>query len=144
MKMTVSNYLDCGCAIYEDGTRAWCPTCISLHKQKEVKLESGPDFSLDDLRSMVPGSKAVKDLDKLIFALKYVAEIAEILNCEQLCDLGWIPDFGEHGEIISFEDPEEGNIVEIYQDGLLNEIGIVAREALTEEKDTLQMTTPEP
>lgn len=25
----VINYLECGCAILEDGSRSWCPTCSS-------------------------------------------------------------------------------------------------------------------
>lgn len=27
MKAKVTAYLDCGCAILEDGTRTWCPSC---------------------------------------------------------------------------------------------------------------------
>lgn len=51
----VTHYLDCGCALLEDGSRAWCPTCAN----------GGPkdnrDERIDALESQLEAIRAIAD-----------------------------------------------------------------------------------
>ena len=41
--MKVIAYLDCGCAIVEDGKRVWCPTCSAdIHELYEPTTYDRP------------------------------------------------------------------------------------------------------
>lgn len=55
----VSTYLDCGCALMEDGSRQWCPTCTD-NKTKAVKrLDCGCSILADGSRAWCPSCAQV-------------------------------------------------------------------------------------
>ena len=58
--MTVKAFLDCGCAIKEDGTRAWCPTCLASNEARPVGLTEDERASIERWGE-VKGERAVKD-----------------------------------------------------------------------------------
>ena len=64
----VISYLDCGCAILENGSRHWCPSCNSPHSKLPVNDTSVYNWSqeFDALADTVEDlKKRVKRLEEL-------------------------------------------------------------------------------
>lgn len=50
--MSVKHYLDCGCAIMDDGRREWCPSCVGGQPKVTQDAERVQAAALDMLNAL--------------------------------------------------------------------------------------------
>jgi hypothetical protein len=71
----VLTYLECGCAIRQDGSRAWCPTCTAGPQPKRGMMDH------EDTRALL---QSLSDTQKVI------AEISRTLNLQAQLSAIWV------------------------------------------------------